>query len=568
MKNTVFESRRNLRKVLFSLIIFSMFSLNLVSVSSLGADINGNGVVNIDDLVILLNSWGDCPLDGDCPSDLNYDGLIGEEDRDVLLALFYTDGIFNFSDTDVDGNGVVNIDDLVEVLINFGTCEENSTCSGDIYLDSVIDEIDLNIVLVSIGIDFGGDVDFGFLAEINSSEEDSNSGVINIDDLIALLNSWGDCPIDGDCLYDFNLDEKVGNVDLEILISLFGVSLDDFNTFSISSADVNGNGVVNVDDLVDVLNAFGPCNANSSCPEDVFEDGVVDSIDLDLVKALFGTEFFSSFLEVDLVEPFGDYHSLTEIPISFSFNSSSGEIDCSYSVKNASSDLVINQTVIENCTTNAISSFEVFEGGSYTFFLVVNDGEGNSVSKNSNFTAEETTAVNNNGGSSDSSGSSSSSGRRSSGGGGCFAEWICTDWGECLNGTQTRTCEKDREFCYAGEVAELERECDSEIVEIIDEEENSGFFSRLTGAVIGPGGKPTTFGILVFVVLIAFIYFVSSNMRKKVEGDNDVDSKIEDTKEDKNLEGDKEEKKPIKKEENTKELKKRNTKEIKKEANN
>jgi len=52
-------------------------------------DTNGNGLVNIDDLVDVLNAFG---FTGAC------------------------------SNADLNGNGIVNIDDLVDVLNSFGGC--------------------------------------------------------------------------------------------------------------------------------------------------------------------------------------------------------------------------------------------------------------------------------------------------------------------------------------------------------------------------------------------------------------------------------------------------------------
>lgn len=50
-------------------------------------DINGDGVVNVDDLLVVINSWGSCPAP--CPADL-------------------------------DGNGVVNVDDLLNLINHWG----------------------------------------------------------------------------------------------------------------------------------------------------------------------------------------------------------------------------------------------------------------------------------------------------------------------------------------------------------------------------------------------------------------------------------------------------------------
>ncbi len=52
-----------------------------------------------------------------------------------------------------------------------------------------------------------------------------------------------------------------------------------------SIADLNGDGVVDVLDLLAVLGAWGPCN---SCPEDINGDGVVDVLDLLIVLGEWG----------------------------------------------------------------------------------------------------------------------------------------------------------------------------------------------------------------------------------------------------------------------------------------
>ena len=52
------------------------------------ADLDGSGVVDVDDLVAVILDWGVC---GACP-------------------------------TDVDGSGVVDVDDLVAVILAWGDC--------------------------------------------------------------------------------------------------------------------------------------------------------------------------------------------------------------------------------------------------------------------------------------------------------------------------------------------------------------------------------------------------------------------------------------------------------------
>jgi trimeric autotransporter adhesin len=48
-------------------------------------DLNGDGVVDVSDLLILLAAWGPCPPSGDCPADLDGDGVVGVSDLLILL---------------------------------------------------------------------------------------------------------------------------------------------------------------------------------------------------------------------------------------------------------------------------------------------------------------------------------------------------------------------------------------------------------------------------------------------------------------------------------------------------
>jgi hypothetical protein len=49
------------------------------------------------------------------------------------------------------------------------------------------------------------------------------------------------------------------------------------------TGDVNGDGVVDVDDLFSIINAWGPCDDPNACPEDLNDDGIVDINDLFVV---------------------------------------------------------------------------------------------------------------------------------------------------------------------------------------------------------------------------------------------------------------------------------------------
>jgi len=57
--------------------------LTLTIAESNPGDINGDGVVNTEDLLLLLAAWGDCP---GCPEDINGDGVVNTTDLLILLA--------------------------------------------------------------------------------------------------------------------------------------------------------------------------------------------------------------------------------------------------------------------------------------------------------------------------------------------------------------------------------------------------------------------------------------------------------------------------------------------------
>ncbi len=49
-------------------------------------DIDGDGLVDVVDLLALLGAWGPCTDPGDCPADLNGDGTVDVIDLLVLLG--------------------------------------------------------------------------------------------------------------------------------------------------------------------------------------------------------------------------------------------------------------------------------------------------------------------------------------------------------------------------------------------------------------------------------------------------------------------------------------------------
>lgn len=65
-----------------------VYAQNVTAVGTLGipGDVDGNGMVNFQDILALLGAWGDCPAEGPCPADFNGDGTVTFADLLVVLA--------------------------------------------------------------------------------------------------------------------------------------------------------------------------------------------------------------------------------------------------------------------------------------------------------------------------------------------------------------------------------------------------------------------------------------------------------------------------------------------------
>jgi hypothetical protein len=61
--------------------------VTLTIISTTTGDVNGDGVVDTEDLLLLLAAWGECPdPPEECPADFNGDGVVDTADLLALLA--------------------------------------------------------------------------------------------------------------------------------------------------------------------------------------------------------------------------------------------------------------------------------------------------------------------------------------------------------------------------------------------------------------------------------------------------------------------------------------------------
>lgn len=68
-----------------------LYAQNLTSEGGLGpvtvpGDVNGDGVVNVTDLLLVLDAWGPCADPDDCPADLDGNGQVDVNDLLAVLA--------------------------------------------------------------------------------------------------------------------------------------------------------------------------------------------------------------------------------------------------------------------------------------------------------------------------------------------------------------------------------------------------------------------------------------------------------------------------------------------------
>ncbi len=107
-------------------------------------DLNGDGVVSVPDLLLLLGDFGSC---AGSPADFDGDGCVTVVD---LLALIANFGPCPGSECvwDVNGDGFVDNDDLQQVLGNQGPCDG---CPEDVNGDGIVNGQDAAAVSTHFG---------------------------------------------------------------------------------------------------------------------------------------------------------------------------------------------------------------------------------------------------------------------------------------------------------------------------------------------------------------------------------------------------------------------------------
>ena len=74
-------------------------------------DVNGDGVVDTNDILAILSAWGQCKA---CPEDLNGDGIVDTAD---LLQVLQNFGVSEDNDSDINSDGIVDQSDVLAILM-------------------------------------------------------------------------------------------------------------------------------------------------------------------------------------------------------------------------------------------------------------------------------------------------------------------------------------------------------------------------------------------------------------------------------------------------------------------
>jgi hypothetical protein len=189
-------------------------------------DIDQDGDVDVDDLLLVQNAWGPCPSPPDpCPSDINRDGVVNVDDMNLVIEAW--------------GRDCSNYPTPPPAqIVGFSSMCDFQRC-GDVNCDRVIDQTDYDLVEEVVGypaincrrgdVNGDGEIDGNDLEIIRANFErclgDVNGDCqVNVDDLLAVQSAWctGECDCTNNPQFnpyaDFNCDCQVGNWDMTLVL--------------------------------------------------------------------------------------------------------------------------------------------------------------------------------------------------------------------------------------------------------------------------------------------------------------------------------------------------------------
>ncbi|MCH2134084.1 MAG: hypothetical protein MK116_10080 [Phycisphaerales bacterium] len=244
-----------------------------INVFASSEDCDGNGVPD------------ECDLASGALSDCNQDGLIDECQPDWVDC--NTNGVLDSCDLDsgssidCNQNGTPDECDLADGSAS--DCNQNGVPDSCEIADGSDTDCNSNGILDSCDIKSGVlyDCDTNGIADICQSDyaDCNENGLADLCDIeFDVSDDLNNDGIPDECDPDCNQNGYPDFFDIA-----FGIS-DDDNENGIPDEcecpDIDDNGIVDVDDLLILIGAYGPCPGEPGCPADVNWDGMVDVNDL------------------------------------------------------------------------------------------------------------------------------------------------------------------------------------------------------------------------------------------------------------------------------------------------
>ncbi len=154
---------------------------------------------------------------------------------------------------------------------------------------------------------------------------------------------------------------------------------------------------------------------------------------------------------INIIEPTGTKNTRTGIPLNYDVSDTNLD-SCWYNVEWSTGGEVIANTTIADCGD---ITFDVAVDGNYILNLFANDTIGYSNSTNTSFSVDTSSPETPPSSGSHSGGGSSGSLVISN----CTEKWSCSEWYNCVNGTQARTCVDINKCGTTTNKPEISREC-------------------------------------------------------------------------------------------------------------
>lgn len=271
--------------------IFTASAASAAPEYPLFGDLNDDCIVDKADIYAVMGAMKGRSI---YDADLNNDGTVDAYDYYLVYGSQNTTCGRRLIG-DVNGDGVVNTGDVLDVLGGTGSTGINAL---DINNDQAVNQIDIDMVTAQMGATMGrrvlGDVNGDYkvssadileaLAQVSGGLDAADAdqdGEVDSTDIAIIQSQIGETAcsqLEGDA----NGDRKVDVYDLIVTYISVGSTLTQF--------DCDKDGDVDVDDYWTVNNALGSIAADA-LEGDINGDWVVDDADIDLLDAVIGTDW-------------------------------------------------------------------------------------------------------------------------------------------------------------------------------------------------------------------------------------------------------------------------------------